>query len=217
MALRMPSASRAAPRGPRNHTRVRDILARWSRGLPEQELAFGMLLGGLGRRAFGMLLLMSVLPAFIPIPVGGALSGPLVMLIGAQLLAGRRRPWLPKWIARRGFRRETLQRFAARIDPWLQRMARWVRPRANAVLDWRSTNAVTGVLLLLLGLLLSLPIPLTNYLFGLLILLYALALLERDGRLMLVAWALGVITILVFGVASGELAGLIARWMARLP
>ena len=37
--------------------------------------------------AFGMLLFVAVLPAFLPLPgVAGAISGPLVMLVGAQLM-----------------------------------------------------------------------------------------------------------------------------------
>lgn len=207
----MPTPESAPQRRPRTHAGVRAILARWSQGDAGQHMPIALLQRGLGRRAFGMLLLLSVLPAFIPVPVGGAISGPLTMLIGAQLLLGRRRPWLPKWIARRGFRRESLARFSARIDPWLLRLERWIKPRATALLDWRSANLASGLLLLLLGLLLSLPIPLTNYLFGTVILLYALALLERDGRLMLVAWVLGLLLIVLFGVMSGELASLALR------
>src|SRR5690606_10055364 len=40
-----------------------------------------------------LLLVVAVLPAFIPIPIGGALSGPLVVLIALQLLVGLRHPW----------------------------------------------------------------------------------------------------------------------------
>jgi hypothetical protein len=61
------------------------------------------------------------------------------------------------------------------------------------MLDSRIAGVVTGLLLLLLGFLLSLPIPLTNYLFGGTLLAFALALLERDGVLMLVAWAVGLV------------------------
>ena len=47
------------------------------------------LLQGLGRTAFGMFLFVSILPGFIPIPgTGGMISGPLVVLIGLQLLVG---------------------------------------------------------------------------------------------------------------------------------
>jgi hypothetical protein len=56
-----------------------------------------------------------------------------------------------------------------------------------------------------------LPIPLTNYLFGALLLLFALALLERDGALLLVAWGAGAIAVAVFGVLSGKFAAMAAH------
>ena len=171
----------------------------------QQALDFSALLGGLGRRAFGMLLFVAALPAFIPIPIGGALSGPLVVLIAAQLLVGLRRPWLPGFIARRGPKRQSLARFERIVDPWLLRLEHLVRPRLAAVLDHRLAAAFTGLLLLLLGVLLSLPIPLTNYLFGGIILVFALALLERDGALMLGAWGLGLAALATTGALSGGL------------
>ena len=174
-------------------------------GDDQQTLDFGALMRGLGRRAFGMLLLLATLPAFIPIPIGGALSGPLVVLLAAQLLIGLRRPWLPGFIARRGPKRQTLARFENMIAPWLLRLERVVRPRLGVMLDHRLASTLTGLLLLLLGLLLSLPIPFTNYLIGGLILLFALALLERDGALMLVAWGVGIATLATTGTLSGGL------------
>jgi hypothetical protein len=91
-----------------------------------------------------------------------------------------------------------------------------VRPRLTAVLDHVLATAFTGLLLVLLGILLALPIPLTNYLFGGLLLLFALALLERDGALMLAAWAGGIAAIAVFGVLSGTLVATAADWIDRL-
>lgn len=184
-------------------------------GDPQQTLDFNTLLGGLGRRAFGMLLFIAALPAFIPIPIGGAFSGPLVILIAAQLLIGLRRPWLPKFIAKRGPKRQTLARFVRSIDPWLLRLERVARPRLTALLDYRVSAAFTGLLLLLLGVLLSLPIPLTNYLFGGIILVFALALLERDGALMLLAWGIGLVALSTTGVLSGELFALIQPWIDK--
>lgn len=190
---------------------LRRLLDGFRPGDPAELLTLEHLLGGLGRRAFGMLLFVAILPAFIPIPVGGAVSGPLVILIGLQLLAGRRRPWLPRFIARRGPHRRTLVRFDDRISPWLARLERVVRPRMGRVLLHPLATVFTGLLLVFLGLLLSLPIPLTNYLFGGLLLMFALAMLERDGALMLAAWACGGITVAVFGVLSGEFAAIAAR------
>lgn len=195
---------------------TRALLDEFAEGDPADVLTLRVLLAGLGRRAFGMLLFVSVLPAFIPVPVGGAISGPLTMLIGAQLLLLRRRPWLPRFVAEHGFPRQALARFDRMISPALMRLEHLIRPRLAQVLDHRAAAALTGLLLMLLGLLLALPIPLTNYLFGGLLLLFALALLERDGALMLVAWTGGTVAIIVFGVLSGSLVAAVASWMDGL-
>lgn len=193
---------------------TRALLDAIATGDPGQTLQLGEVFAGLGKRSFGMLLFVSTLPAFIPIPgVGGAISGPLVVLIGAQLLVGLRKPWLPRFVATRGPHRHAVTRFRDLISPWLGRLERVVRPRAAGLLDHRLASMFTGALLVLLGLLLSLPIPFTNFLFGGLLLLFSLALLERDGRLMGVAWASGAIAVAVFGVLSGNLATMAARWI----
>ena len=196
---------------------TRALLDAFTLGDPDEVLRLGDVFAGLGKRSFGMLLFVSTLPAFIPIPgVGGAISGPLVILIGAQLLVGRRTPWLPRFIARHGPHRHSISRFRDMLSPWLARLERVVKPRASGMLDHRLASAVTGLLLILLGLLLSLPIPFTNFLFGGLLLLFSLALLERDGILMGVAWIVGAIAVGVFGVLSGQLAAMGARWVDLL-
>ena len=182
-----------------------------------QDLRFADLLAGLGRRAFGMMLFVASLPAFIPVPgVAGAISGPLCALVGLQLLVGLRRPWLPDFIARRGPKRASLVKFDNMLSPWLARLERLVRPRMTQVLDHRVAAMFTGLLLSVLGLLLALPIPFTNYLFGALMVAFALALLERDGALMLLCWLTGIITIVVFGVLSGTLAAAATHWIGQL-
>ena len=182
-----------------------------------QDLRFADLLAGLGRRAFGMMLFVASLPAFIPVPgVAGAISGPLCALVGLQLLVGLRKPWLPGFIARRGPKRASLVKFDNMLSPWLARLERLVRPRMTRVLDHRVAAMFTGLLLTVLGLLLALPIPFTNYLFGALMVAFALALLERDGALMFLCWLTGIITIVVFGVLSGTLAAAATHWIGQL-
>ncbi len=195
---------------------TRAILDALLDGDHEQTPDFNALLGGLGRRAFGMLLFVAALPAFIPIPIGGALSGPLIVLIAAQLLVGLRRPWLPAFIATRGPKRQTLARFERIVDPGLGRLEHLVKPRLAVILDHRLASAFTGLLLLLLGVLLSLPIPLTNYVFGGIVLVFALALLERDGALMLVAWGVGIAALTTTGALSGGLIAAIQPWIDKI-
>lgn len=185
---------------------IRTLLAMFDHGDPEERLLLGKILQDLQQSAFGVFLFVAILPAFIPIPgVGGALSGPLILLIGGQMLFGLRRPWLPKFIANRGPKRGTMHRFLARIDRPLRRLDKLLKPRMPAFLVPLPANALTGLLLVLVAVLLSLPIPFTNYLFGFQLLLFALALLERDGVLMVLNWIGALAAVLFFGFSSGQL------------
>ena len=200
-----------------NHTTTVALLDGFANGNPDDVLRLGDLLKDFGPAAFGMLLFLGVLPAFIPVPgVGGAVGGPLVILVGVQLLLGMRKLWLPGFLARRGPHRSAMMRFRQRMAPWLRRLEKLVRPRMTAFLDNRIALSFTGLLLVLLGVLLALPIPFTNYVFGFLLLLFAFALLERDRALLLVAWIAGSIAVVVFGFLSGNLVeattALLARW-----
>lgn len=185
---------------------IRTLLAMFEHGDPTEHLPLGQILKGLQQSAFGVFLFIAILPSFIPIPgVGGTISGPLVLLIGMQLLAGLSRPWVPGFIGRRGPRRATMHKFLSRISRPLRRMDRMLKPRMGLLISPLPARMFTGVLLILVGLLLSLPIPFTNYLFGFQLLLFALALIERDGALMLLNWIAAVAAVVFFGLGSGQL------------
>lgn len=194
---------------------TRALLDALAEGDPQDVLRLGELLAGLGRRAFGVLLFLAIPPSFIP-GVASVISSPIVILVGLQLVIGLRRPWLPGFLAARGPHRYVLVKFDRWFSPWLARLEQLIRPRLTVLLEHRLANILTGVMLVLLGVLLALPIPLTNGLFGVLLLLFALALLERDGAWMIVAWIAGAIAIAVFGVLSGNLAAMAAVWIDRL-
>ena len=200
--------------GPQGMRAVIDALCA---GDPDERLELHALVRGLGRSTFGVLLLLATLPALIPIPgLAGGLSGPLVVLVGLHLLLLQRKPWLPGFIARRGPQRSTLIRFDRRTDRLLRSLEKLVRPRLFALVDHPVATVLSGMQLVLLGILLALPIPFTNYLFAGLLLLYALSLLERDGVLMLIAWTAGTVAIWVFGAVSGNLVAMLWAWIASL-
>jgi hypothetical protein len=196
---------------------VRAVIDALCDGDPDERLRLRELVVDLGRSTFGVLLFIAIIPALIPIPgVAGAVSGPLVVLVGLHLLVLLRKPWLPNFVASRGPQRSTLIRFDRAADRWLRWLEKLVRPRLTIVTDHPITTVFTGLQLVLLGILLALPIPFTNYLFAGLLLVYALALLERDGALMLIAWAAGIVSIYVFGAVSGNLAAMLWAWVAGL-
>lgn len=190
---------------------TRSLFERIARDHPGT-LPLGELLDACSERAFGLFLLLAILPAFLPLPAGaGAISGPLVSLAGLQLLAQAEHPWLPRWLQRRPVATASLDRFRIRLArplAWLERVS---RPRWPAMIDHPAAKAISGLLLVVLGGLLALPIPLTNYPFGVVLLVFAVALIERDGRTLALAWMLGAIEVLVVVLFVDDVAkGLIA-------
>ena len=192
---------------------TRGLIEEVADGIDGVEMTLGDLLDRFRERSYGVFLLICLLPAFIPLPIGaGAISGPFISLIGLQLLWQMEHPWVPKFMSRRQLSREGMEKFrkrTSRLLGWLEKVS---RPRTEAMIDHRAARTFTGLLLVLLGVLLALPLPATNYPFGAVLLLFAIALIERDGRLMLIAWAAGLIELAVVGAMSGQ----IAAWIGEL-
>ncbi|HET8555382.1 MAG TPA: exopolysaccharide biosynthesis protein [Rhodanobacteraceae bacterium] len=152
------------------------------------DITLDTLLVPLRSRAFGVMLLVFAIPNFIPVPIGiGGAMGVLTVLLGLQMLFGLEHPLVPAWLRRKSMHRTRVERFlerTSRITGWLER---WCRPRLEPVtrLPW---SMLSGLALVILGVLLALPIPFTNYLFGVVLLAFSFALLERDGALLLAMW-----------------------------
>jgi hypothetical protein len=193
---------------------TRALVDRLAHGDPEGSITFGELLDQFSERSWGIFLLLALLPNFIPIPVGvGAVSGGLVVLIGVQLLFHVEHPWLPRFLAQRQIPRHTLVSFRNHMDRWLARIERLIKPRWQGVLDNKYGHAFSGFMLIVLGVILALPIPGTNYIFGALLLGYALALIERDGKLMLACWGLGLFEMAAVPYISAKMITLGAAFM----
>lgn len=163
------------------------------------------LIESLRTRAFGVLLLLLALPNFIPVPIGiGGVMGTFTVLLGLQMMAGLEHPWVPRWLRAKRIRHSTVLRFLERSAPVMRRLERVCRPRMEA-LTQRPATVITGLVLVLIGLLLALPIPFTNYLFGGLLIAFAIVLIERDGAFLLLMWALSAGIVLASASLSGAL------------
>jgi len=165
---------------------------------PGERITVEQLLEPLRRRAFGFLLLLLAIPNFIPVPLGiGGVMGVLVIALGVEMLIGLEHPWIPGFLRRRTMSREGLLRFLDRIAPVTRRLERICKPRVQR-LTRRPFTFVSGAIMILVGILLALPIPFTNYVFGAMLIAFAFALVERDGVLLLAVW----ITTVAMVVAS---------------
>lgn len=172
-------------------------------------ITLGEFLDPLGERAFGFLILILALPNFIPVPIGvGGVMGVLVIFIGLQMLLGFEHPWLLDALGQRGIKRASLEHFIARLTPVLGWLERLCRPRLEA-LTRHPAHRMSGLLLVLIGGALALPIPFTNYPFGFLLVVYAVALIERDGIALLIAWlASAIVAVALLTLSSAVVDGI---------
>ncbi len=192
----------------RTSTVLQDALAAHA----EPRIRFGDLVEPLHERAFGFLVLVLALPNFIPVPTGiGGPVGVLIALAGLQMLLGLVKPWLPRRLAEYRVARSAAEKTLNFGLPLLTRLERLARPRLER-LTHRPASLFTGLLLMVIGALLALPIPFTNWPIGALLLLYGIALMERDGILLLVLWVLSLAGIGTFVSLSGALLHLLGSW-----
>lgn len=170
------------------------LLDRLARDWPTDTLTLGDLAAALGQRGFGVLIVIFALPNLLPFYLPGlsTAAGLPMMLVAAQLAAGRARPALPGFVARQQLRRDTLRRITARAMPWLLRVERMVRPRPSALTSATGERLV-GLWVMLLGLVVILPTPLTNGPPALACLIMAMGVMENDTATITAGAVLGLV------------------------
>ncbi|MBX9455519.1 MAG: exopolysaccharide biosynthesis protein [Rhizobium sp.] len=172
------------------------------------------LLHSLRESGFGMLMIVLVLPNCVPIPVPPGTSTifsiPLLFLT-LQLLAGRQEPWVPERLAEKEIRLSFLRAVVSRISVHLRRIERFVKPRMLFVTSpWG--ERLIGLCWLCFAISIAVPLPMTNFLPGIGILISGFGLLNRDGAVVLAGIAIGFVgiiaTILVLTIGGHIVQGL---------
>jgi hypothetical protein len=175
---------------------------------PEEQVTVGDILKRLESQAFGLLLLVLALPNCIPnIPGLSTIFGVMMVAPAVQLILGRGDLWLPARIRRMSISRHALQAAINGSLPILKRVERFVAPRWTILVKPPFTQFL-GLQTLFLAFVLILPIPLGNWMPGVTVAATALALLQRDGRLVLLSVPLTLISVLL--AWAGIRIGLIA-------
>jgi hypothetical protein len=149
----------------------------------EAAVSIGWLMEQLGGRSFGFaLLVMGVLGLLPGISTVAAL---MVVWLAVQMMLGQEAAVLPRLVARRSIAVERLARLIGIVAPWLAWVERLVQPRWPLL--FQTTERLTGIMMLLLGLSMLLPVPFSQIVPAPVIILLALAYLEEDGIALLVA------------------------------
>lgn len=152
-------------------------------------------------RGFSLVIGLLVLPFLFPMPPGlTTILGSGILLLAAQMVIGRREPWLPRKVANFQFPLSVTRQLLQNLRRVTKGMEKVVRPRWLNIAVSRKTWRINGICLAWLALLLMLPIPFTNPLPTLVILLLAVATLEEDGLLMCVSYGLTTLLTLFFAL-----------------
>jgi hypothetical protein len=194
-----------------------DQLARIVERCPER-LAFSELARQLESRAWGGLLLIFAGINVLPLPPGTSAFFALpIMIVSAQMMFARPSPWFPARLDRRGVTRGELVRLVGKIEPLERRIDRIFKPRLPRLTGSTATRVI-GAVCLALALIAAIPVPLFHVAPAAAILLFGLALIYRDGMLVIAAAVAAVLSLVVDAllIASGAAAVSYAlSWLHR--
>lgn len=171
--------------------------------LAEQHLTLGDILLKTSQRGFSLVIALLVLPFLFPMPPGAAGPfGAACLILSVQMVLGRRSPWLPKRIARYKFPRPFAQFLLQNLRRVTRVVEKIARPRLSKIahhpLIWR----INGFCISWLTILLMSPIPLTNPIPTVGILLLAIATIESDGLLICLSYVLTILITAIFAFIS---------------
>lgn len=167
-------------------------------------LTFTNLAEQLHFRAWGGLLFLFSAINVLPLPPGSTFFFAIpVLLIAGQMVFGRETPWFPARLDRRGVTKTELRRIIGKIE-WLEvRIERLFKPRL-AKLTGRTASRVIGLVCFMLALIIAIPVPLLHHAPAASIALFGLALIYRDGALVIAAAIASVLSVALDAAIIGS-------------
>jgi hypothetical protein len=162
-------------------------------------VSLGELMHALHERGFGLIMALLVLPNCVPIPIppgGSTIFSIPLLFMSVQMLAGRPHPWIPKWLANKTLSRDFISGAVSKAAPRLRWLEKFLRPRI-AFLSSKTGERIIGVVWLLFSISIAIPLPMTNFLPGVGILVMSLGLLSKDGYVIIIGVLIGVFGLFV--------------------
>lgn len=130
---------------------------------------------------FGLAIMIFAFGIIIPLPppFPSIISIPLV-IFAAQMIMGRTAPKLPKRFANLTVKRSVLAMLIQRSSPYIRKVEKILKPRL-AFMFYPGMERVIGVFIFIFSSFVLLPMPLSNFIPGLGVLIISFGLLGKDG------------------------------------
>jgi hypothetical protein len=183
----------------KTHLRFSQDIKSLLQRLAQEPLTLGDILAETSERGFSLVIVLLVLPFLFPMPPG--LAGPFgaaSLILSIQMVLGRRSPWLPKRIANYKFPRPFAQLLLQNLRRLTKILEKIARPRLAKIADNPLTWRINGLCISWLTLLLMSPVPFTNPIPTVGILLLAVATIESDGLLICISYFITALITLLF-------------------
>jgi hypothetical protein len=174
------------------------------RSLGSDRLSFTELAQKLQARAWGGLLFIFAAINVLPLPPGTSAFFALpIMIVSAQMLFGCASPWFPAKIDRRGVTKSELERLIGKVGWFERRVERVFTPRLARLTGPAASRAI-GLICLLLALVAAIPVPLFHVAPAVAILIFGLALIYRDGALVIAGAIAATLAIILDALIIGS-------------
>lgn len=186
----------------RELTNLEQLLDRIAEAARDRErVTLDEIIESVGRRSFGPLLLLAGVLTVSPlsgIPGMPTTMGIFTMLIGSQLLLGRKYFWLPRWLLKRSVARNRLEKALKWLRPPARYIDRLLRPRLAFMLQGPGIYAIALICTMMA---VTMPfmevVPFSVNGVGAALATFGVAMIANDGLVVLIAFTF---TILSFGL-----------------
>lgn len=177
-------------------------------------VSIGRIREALADRSFATFLVFTASLNLLPIPPGTSLIiGIPIVLVAFQMVMGYPTIWLPQFFLRRSLSEKTFKKMSTWLIPFLKRMESLVKPRHWPFDTIKSGERIVGLITLIFGIAVVIPIPFSNWIPALAVFICGIALSERDGFWLGVGIVTGIFAFVVFALVA-LLAGTLAHtWL----
>ena len=171
----------------------------------DSDLTLGDLMDQLEGRVYTLLLVLLSLPFCQPVLLPGLSTpfGVVIALLGLRF-ALRQHPWLPEKLLSTKLTAKFIPAVMRGSAKLLGTMERLLHPRLTWIFDYHVAHLLAGLAIFICGvlLLLPLPVPFSNMLPALTVVLAAASFSERDGYCLIAAGVMFALTLLFFGALA---------------
>jgi len=146
---------------------------------------------------FGLIMTIFSLPILIPLPppFPSLIAIPMVVF-SFQMMIGCKSPRLPKRLSNLSVSRNILATMIEKSAPYIRKAESFVRPRL-LIFSSRWFHQIIGLFCFIFSMSVLLPMPLSNFLPGMGVLMASFGLLGRDGVIILSGLIVGCVGVIV--------------------